>query len=471
MIAPTQGLSAARWAALLAGGLPALIGAGAHRWLFALAWIPAWLLLAVLVVVPVRGRPAVRWLADCLYRAVGVVTGWAQFQSRAATGHVDSLADADLPGVLAGIRAHDGPPMGPLLRRPVIVQDRANQTWAAVAQISHPGIGLAEAGERARMAAGLAELLEAAASAELVSTLVIQVRTVPDDGAERGDWQRRNLRTDAPAVAVLITEELAELMAQAAVRHEVFITLVVPEQRLARQAREAGGGVDGRSRVLYGVMAEIEARLLGPVGCITVEWLDSPGLAAAIRTGFAPGERASLTAAQLDGIDDPSVASALPMAAAGPSVAPVPNRRWYTHDAWSTVTCAILLPDQGAIMGALAPVFTPTEAGERRCVTVFYEPIPRHRADRLVGRESMSAGSAAEMRSRLGFRTRAAHRRDVARVEGQDVRLAEGKALVRVAVVAAVTVPSEWPVAKRLLPTHVDQIAAALQPANAVGAP
>ena len=192
-------------------------------------------------------------------------------------------------------------------------------------------------------------------------------------------------------------------------------------------------------------MAETEARLLGPVGCNAVEWLDSPELATAIRTGFAPGERASLIAAQLDAEGDPGVASALPMAAAGPSIA-TPDRRWYVHDAWSTVTCAVLLPDQGAITGALAPAFTPTQAGERRCVTVFYEPMPRRRADRLVGRESMSAGTAEEMRARLGFRTRAGHRRDAARVEGQDVRLAEGKALVRVAVVAAVTVPSAWSV-------------------------
>ncbi len=36
---------------------------------------------------------------------------------------------------------------------------------------------------------------------------------------------------------------------------------------------------------------------MGPVGCTSVTWLDSPALAAAIRTGFAPGDRAALTAA------------------------------------------------------------------------------------------------------------------------------------------------------------------------------
>jgi hypothetical protein len=438
------GLSAVQWTAVLVTGVPALVGAGAHRWVFALAWLPLWIVLTLLVVLPVHGRPAARWFVDAALHTVGTVTGWAQFQSRAATGDVEDLAEADLPGVLAGVRVHDGPPTGPASRRVAIVQDSANRTWAVVARLAHPGIGLAEAGERASMGAGLAELLEAVAAAELVSTVALQVRTVPDDGAQREQWQRRHLRGDAPEIALTTARELAELVTWAGVQHEVFLTLVVAEQRLARQAADAGGGVDGRARVLYGAMAEVEAHLRGLVGCSEVEWLDSPRLAAAIRTGFAPGERSALLGV-LPGEDD-RPAAALPMATAGPSTAPASDLRCYTHDAWSSVTCAVLLPEQGAVMGALAPVFAPAQAGERRCVTVFYEPMPRHRADRLVGRESMSAGTAAEMRARLGFRSRAAHRRDAARVEGQDVRLAEGKALVRVAVAAAVTVPSSWPV-------------------------
>src|SRR3712207_7394423 len=63
--------------------------------------------------------------------------------------------------------------------------------------------------------------------------------------------------------------------------------------------------------------SEVEARLVGPVGCTSVTWLDSPGLAAAIRSGFAPGDRAKLAAAELAADSDPRVAAALPMAAAG----------------------------------------------------------------------------------------------------------------------------------------------------------
>jgi len=218
----------------------------------------------------------------------------------------------------------------------------------------------------------------------------------------------------------------------------------VPEHRIAKQAKEAGGGVDGRARVMYGVMGEIEARLMGPVGCTSVTWLDSPALAAAIRAGFAPADRAVLTAAAIAAQSDPSVAAALPMAAAGPTSTPTPERRFYAHDAWQTATCTILLPDKGAVMGALAPVFTPTAAGERRSVTVFFEPIPGHKAERIVGNESMSSELAAEVRRRSGFKLRATHRRDAARVDNQDQRLADGNALVRVGVAAAVTVPNTW---------------------------
>jgi hypothetical protein len=199
--------------------------------------------------------------------------------------------------------------------------------------------------------------------------------------------------------------------------------------------------------VLYGVMAEVESCLFGAVGCTAVEWLDSPALATAIRTGFAPGDRATLTADELTSQSDSAVAGRLPFCAAGPTAAPPPESRHYAHDAWCSVTCTVLLPDKGAVMGALAPAFTSTTVGERRSVTVFFEPIPGHKAERLVSTDSMSSELASEMRRRSGFRTRAAHRRDAARVEGQDVRLAEGNALVRVAIAASVTVPNTWSIA------------------------
>ncbi len=428
-------------------GLPALLALNAQAWGLLLLWLPVWALLAAVLLVPVRGRVAGRWLVDLLLHAIGGVLGWTVFSSRAAAGTAEDLTAADLPGVLAGIRTHDGPPYGQLSGRPVIVQDAAARTWAAVARIAHPGIGLAEPGERNRMGAGLAELCELAARTELVDVLALQVRTVPDDGTERAAWERAHAGPDAPALAVRVNALLGAALTPAAVRTEAFVTVVVGEGRIGRAAKEAGGGVDGRARVLHGVMAEVEAALRGPVGCTAVTWLDSAGLAAAVRTGFAPGDRGGLVAADLAAADGQRVATEVPMAAAGPTGARAEVRH-YAHDAWASVTDTVLLPDSGAVLGALAPVLVPTVAGERRCLTVFLAPLPLERATRLVGREEMSATTGNELRARMGFRQRARQRRDTERVGVTDEKLAAGRALVRPAVAACVTVPAAWPVAE-----------------------
>ncbi|SFE43566.1 SCO6880 family protein [Blastococcus tunisiensis] len=439
------GMTGTQLALVTFAGMPALLALNAQAWGLFVVWLPVWALLAAVLLVPIRGRAAGRWFGDlCLY-AIGGAMGWTFFGSRAASGTAEDLSEADLPGVLAGIRTHDGPPYGQLFTRPVIVQNSAARTWAAVARIDHPGIGLAEPAERDRMGAGLAELCEIAARTELIDLLALQVRTVPDDGAERAAWEHTHTRPDAPALAVRVNALLGATLTPAAVRTEAFVTVVVGESRMGRAAKESGGGVDGRARVLHGVMAEVESALRGPVGCTAVTWLDSAALAVAVRTGFAPGDRGQLIAADLAAADGSQLATGVPMAAAGPTHARA-EMRHYVHDSWASVTDTILLPDSGAVLGALAPVLVPMTAGERRCLTVFLAPLPLERATRLVGREEMSATTGDELRARMGFRQRARQRRDTERIGAADEKLAAGRALVRPAVAACVTVPATWPV-------------------------
>jgi hypothetical protein len=439
------GLSGPQLALVVLAGLPDLAALNSHAWLLFAVWLPVWGLLIVLVAVPVRGRSSAGWLLDLACFALGGLMGWTRWQSNVAAGTATDLDEADLPGVLAGVRMHDGPPFGHTMVRPAVVQNTAERTWAAVARIVHPGIGLAEAEDRARMGAGLAELHEIASRTDLIELVAIQVRTVPDDGAERAAWEKQHRRTGAPPLARQINEQLSSTLTPAAVRNEAFVTVVVSEDRISRSAKESGGGVDGRARVLYGAMSEVENRLRGAVSCTSVTWLDSPALAVAIRTGFAPGDRASLVAAELAAREDPNVATGVPMAAAGPSSAHTEVRH-YNHDAWTSVTDTILLPDQGAILGALAPVFVPSAPGERRSVTVFYPVMSQSRADKLVGREEMSAITGNELRRRTGRITRAKQRRATARVTGMDEKLAKGRALVRPCAAASVTVPNHWPI-------------------------
>jgi hypothetical protein len=56
----------------------------------------------------------------------------------------------------------------------------------------------------------------------------------------------------------------------------------------------------------------------------------------------------------------------------------------------------------------------------------------------------MAKDLAHSARERSGFKLRARHRLAGDQIEGQDLRLAQGNALVRVAVAAAVTVPNSW---------------------------
>jgi len=101
------------------------------------------------------------------------------------------------------------------------------------------------------------------------------VRTVPDDGAERDLYVQRR-RPDAPGLAREVNDGLREHLTRAAVRTEAFVTVVVRESRLGRQARECGGGLEGRARVLHSVMGEVEAQLRGGLGMTSVTWLTSP---------------------------------------------------------------------------------------------------------------------------------------------------------------------------------------------------
>ena len=68
---------------------------------------------------------------------------------------------------------------------------------------------------------------------------------------------------------------------------------------------------------------------------------------------------------------------------AGPSGAD-PLARHYSHDAWNSISATLKLPAQGAVLGALAPVLTPTTAGERRCFLVAYPILSPTKATRAV---------------------------------------------------------------------------------------
>lgn len=428
---------------VLAAALPAWLAMALGRWLALLVLLPLWALATGLVCVPVRGWSAAQWLGVLARHLVGRATGWTRWQSKAAAGELEDPGEADLPGVLSGVRIHDGPPMSGRLTRPAVIQDHASRTWASTARITHPGIGMSDEQERHRMGAGLAELLETASAAGQIHLLALQVRTIPDDGTERAEWVRRHARETEPGLSSQIHAQLDEAIAGAAVRTEAFLTVVIREETIARDARRAGRGVTGRARILYGILAEVEARLIGAIGCTHVTWLEAADLAVAIRTGFEPGDAPALADAAIHHTLDHHIAAGVPVAAAGPAHASTALRT-YQHGDWQSVSTTILLPRKGAVMGALARALVPSEIGERRALTVFYRPVAQGAADRSTGRAEMSAAMAAEMRRKVGRVERARERHAGQQLQETDEKLERGRSLVKISSALSITVPATW---------------------------
>lgn len=434
------GLTGPQLAVLGATALPVFFAVNRQDWRLAGLLIVAWAALFVLVAVPIRGRSFTGWLMAGSAFTVARVAGWSRFRSRASVGKTRDLAEVDLPGILSGVVIHDGPPSGPAQARVAIIQDHAAHTWAVTAAVTHPGVGMADAHLRTGFGTGLADLLDGCVRTELIDEVLFIVRTVPDDAAERTLWSQRHRRPDAPAIAVAIGDQLTAGLAAASVRTEAFVTIVVPDARLSREAREFGRGIDARARVLLQLMGEVESQLRAGFGATSVAWLTSPELALAVRTGFASTERAGIIEAQAAAATDPGVNATIPWAQAGPGIAQA-NGRHYAHDAWLSTSSTLKLPDRGAALGALAPVLVPTDPGERRSLLVAFPLLAQSVADRQTANTEWAADMGDAVRAKAGIRSRARQRAEQARAHRLDDKLAHGNALARPYAVATVTVP------------------------------
>ncbi len=276
---------------------------------------------------------------------------------------------------------------------------------------------------------------------------------MPDDGAQRAAWVADHEALDVPQVVAQAGRALEASVVSASVRHEAFVTVAVSETKTRRAARDAGGGAAGRARVLYRHLGELEHRLRA-VGVTDVRWLDAAELATAIRTGYNLADAAAVEHAAQEQRRGHPVSTGTMVGAAGPAAAPPAAPRSYRHDAYTTVSYALLLPKRPTTVGALARLLAPATPGERRCLALHYEPLPPGRADRQIDRDTWAAEMAVDVKAKRGFRVSRRDRKRMADVEEQERHLARGHCLVRVAGAVAVTVPSE---------VAVEEAAAALE--------
>lgn len=267
------GLSAAQACTVAALAVPVVWALSAGAWRNALVLAGVCGVLALLVIVPVRGRPAARWLAHWVLYQVGVLTGWSRWQSRAAAGMPVNPTEPDLPGVLTRMTFPDGPPYREG-GRVCLVHDTAEGRWGATARLTHGGVGLISSETRELLARRLGTMLRSSGAHGIVDRLSIYVRSVPDDGTEYAVWRQRHQAADAPQLAIEATDELSRTVGAVSVRHEVFVTVSGTESALHKPASHAGGGIAGRAAVLYRALDGLEEPLKS-LGVHSIQWADS----------------------------------------------------------------------------------------------------------------------------------------------------------------------------------------------------
>lgn len=430
------------WIFGLTGGQAVVVGAlaappvwllSAQQWRLALLAAGGFVLGCVLVVVPVRGRPALRWLAHWVLYQVGVATGWSRWQSRAAAGAVRDAQEPDLPGVLTRLTFPDGPPYR-AGGRVCLIHDTVEGRWGVTARLVHGGVGLTTPDVQDLLARRLGTLLHALGSHGILSRVSVYVRSVPDDGTDYAVYRQRHQFADAPPLALQASDELDRIVGDVAVRHEVFVTVSGSENTLRRPAVHAGGGVAGRAEVLYRALDGLEDPLRG-LGASSVRWLDGAGMATAIRTAFNPGAAGHLAWENLHDGDG------LPWAAAAATQAPSPQARVYRHDGFDTAAYTVLIPSAGSGFGSLAPILAVRSAGERRCLAIHYEILPPEEAAKDVRSQRFAASLLRDVKNSRGFARTAVDDQRAVTASSQEQAIAAGHSLVRYALAASVTVP------------------------------
>lgn len=438
------GLGPTQLGIVITASFPIWFSLSNQRWAAAGIFTLIWGLVVVLTAVPLGGRSSTGWMiAAATYSTAGLAR-WSTFTSKAEQGRLRDLEVVDMPGVLAGIEILEGPPVGVAQRRMAVIKNTAARTWGITAHISHNGTAMADEHELARYATALTELVDVAAQGELVQEIHLMVRATPDDCAERELWLRHHITKNAPETSTATNIELLR-WAQAGCRTESFLTLVIPDSRLAREAKHLGGHLAGRMNTLVTVATEIDTVVTGAMGATNATWLTSPELAAVVRTGFAPADRAGLIHAQHLHSKDEAVVTDVPWALAGPTHTTTAIRH-YTHDAWHTITTTLKLPEKGTTMGALGTVLVPSQPMERRSLCVVFPIEKQSAADRKASQTEFTTSLGQELRDRLGIRTGVRDRRNKDKIDQVENQLALGATLVHPYVVCSTTVPQTAPI-------------------------
>ncbi|MGQ0843486.1 MAG: SCO6880 family protein [Sporichthyaceae bacterium] len=438
------GLSGPRFAlavlALLLAVAPVATGSLA---VLVVAW-PLALLVAALTWTRVLGRSAVEWTGIALGHGLNRVLGRATFLSGAmAPRAADPAGPApmDLPGLLAPLRFLDTDTQGLLgglapSGRIAVVHHPLDRTFTAVARVRWPGIALADTERRDARVAGWGGLLAQLCSEASPFTRVSVVqRTLPDDGSALRRWTANAVRSDAPAIAVDVVEELTAQARLTGAAHDAWLVFTLDTARARAQIRANGGGDAAAATVLVRQLAAVSTAV-GAAHLEVVQWLGVRDLAEVVRTAFDPDAAEGL-AARRNGVGP--LAAGVEPSLAGPAAA---QAAWghYRHDgAWSVTYGVHDWPRTGVPAWFLRPVLT-AQSTARRSVALHVEPVAAREAEKVVMRARTKRSVAVAMRHRTGQLVPEHERLAQRDAHEQDAQRAQGHGLVRLVGYLTVTV-------------------------------
>jgi hypothetical protein len=419
-----------------------------HSWRLLVGAVPLAALLLGAALLRVEGKVPAQWMRTYLSTRIVRFRGANRFRSKPRYQVLDGVdqieppddpADEwDLPGVLAPLRllaAEDG--HGGIL---AVVHHRVDNTYTAVARVTHPGLALLASNQAKNRIHGWASWLAQQCQEDgAISRVGAYHMAEPGEVDELVSWAAAHVRPEAPSQAVDLVGDILAADRRKVANHMSYLSVSLSANRSRREIRHAGGGDTGACAVLARRVNTIASTVLQ--GGLQVDrWLGPRELAGVIRNSFAPlsgremGARA--VKARRPGWTgaEPGIAPAL----AGPTWA---ETTWgvYEHDDSWSIVAEVEWPRTPRDASMLAGVLAASAKG-RRHLAIVYEPIPPRQAERTLQADKTKRDVAIRLREKTGQIAPEREQREFAVANAQDAELAAGHGLLRFAGYVAVTV-------------------------------
>jgi hypothetical protein len=442
------GLDAVQTAFIALAALTIIDSLLRHSWSQLLISLPIAGGLVAAALVRIEGKTTAQWIQTYLavisVRAHGAHRFEAQPRYRVLDGEgeiappPDAADEWDLPGVLAPLRllgaenAH-----GESL---AVVHHRVDNTYTAVARVTHPGLALLASRQANNRVHGWASwLAHLCAEDGVICRIGVYHTAEPGEVDELAEWAQAHVGEDSPPAAVDLVGGILAADRRKVAEHTSYLSISLSAKRSRREIRNAGGGADGACAVLARRINTIASSIVQG-GAQVDHWLEPRELAGVIRTSFAPLSRRELGARGLRA-RRPDWAGAdpgVPAALAGPTWA---ETSWgvYEHDGSWSVVAEIEWPRTPRDASMLAGLLAASDKG-RRQLAIIYEPIAPRQAERALQTDKTKRDVAIRLRQKTGQIPPEREQRELAVASAQDVELASGHGLLRFTGYVAVTV-------------------------------